>query len=67
MRLKISYTYTINYMNNNYRWPKRKAGIELIKLVRKSPGNIDYLFKLGAYMALGSIIIYSIIRNTLNI
>jgi len=64
-RLKYSYYYTINYMNNNYRLPKRFVGTKLIKLVNKSPGNIDYILRGVGYFSLGCIMLYSIFRNVI--
>lgn len=66
-RLKLSYAYVIDYMNGNYNWPKRTIGKKLLGLVDKSPGNIDYLFRLLAYFSLGSSIIYSAVRQALGV
>lgn len=62
-RIKYSYDWIISYMNRNYNLPKRKIGSQMIKLVRRSPGKIDYLFRLWAYIGLGGVIIYSFFRN----
>jgi predicted metal-dependent phosphoesterase TrpH len=66
-RLKLSYAYVIDYMNRNYKWPKRTIGRKLLGLVEKSPGNIDYLFRMVAYMSLGSTVIYSVIRQLVGV
>ncbi len=66
-RLKLSYAYVIDYMNRNYKWPKRTVGRKLLGLVEKSPGNIDYLFRMFAYMSLGSTVIYSTVRQILGV
>ncbi|MCD6381730.1 MAG: PHP domain-containing protein [Candidatus Aenigmarchaeota archaeon] len=62
-RLKYSYYYLLNYMDINYRWPKRVIAKRLIKLVNHSPGHIDYIFRGLAYLFLGGIMTYSIFRN----
>jgi len=66
-RLKLSYEYTINYMNKNYSLPKRAVGKNLIVLVRNSPGGVDYFFKLLGYLALGSVVLYSGIREVIGV
>jgi len=66
-RLKFSYAYVIDYMNKNYNWPKKTIGRKLLGLVDKSPGNIDYLFRILAYFSLGSTVIYSVIRQVLGV
>ncbi len=62
-RLKLSSAYVINYMNENYSWPKRYVCRRLLSLVDKSPGSIDYLFKIMTYFSLGSVILYSAARG----
>ncbi|MBI5060738.1 MAG: PHP domain-containing protein [Candidatus Aenigmarchaeota archaeon] len=64
-RLKVSYAFTLNYMNENYRWPKRAVCAKLLGLVKKSPGNIDYLFRLIAYFSLGNLFVYKAFREIL--
>jgi len=64
-RLKYSYYYTTNYMKMNYGQPKRWVGTNLIKLVNKSPGNIDYVFRMLGYTALGCLTAYAIFRNVI--
>ena len=66
LRIKTSYVYVTNYMNRNYPWPKRMLGRELLKLVRKSPGKVDYLLRAMAYVALGSAMVYGLGVNGLN-
>jgi hypothetical protein len=66
-RLKVSYAYTVNYMNKNYRWPKRTFYRKLLGLVNKSPGNIDYLFRLITYFSLGNVFLYRAFREVLRI
>ena len=62
-RLKISYSDVIDYMNENYSWPKRTVAKKMLSLVEQSPGNIDYLFKVMAYISMGGVIIYSASRE----
>jgi hypothetical protein len=62
-RLKKSYTYTINYMDRNYSWPKKAAGKKLISLVEKSPGSVDYLFNIMGYIAIGCLVLYRATRE----
>ncbi|MCX6818469.1 MAG: PHP domain-containing protein [Candidatus Aenigmarchaeota archaeon] len=66
-RLKLSYAYVIRYMNRNYSWPKRAVGEKLLGLAEKSPGNIDYLFRVIAYLSLGSAMVYSAVRTVLGV
>ncbi len=66
-RLKVSYAYTLNYMNENYNWPKRTVCKKLLGLVNKSPGNIDYLFRLMTYFSLGNLFVYRAFREVLMI
>ena len=54
-------------MNSNYSWPKRAVGEKLLSLVEKSPGNIDYLFRIIAYLSLGSAITYSAVRTIVGV
>lgn len=65
-RMKYSYFYTTNYMKVNYRQPKKFIGIKLMSLVRNSPENLDWFFKGAGYFAFGSVLSYSIVKNTLN-
>jgi predicted metal-dependent phosphoesterase TrpH len=67
LRLKKSYENIIDYMDGNYRWPKRFVGKKLLRLVDSSPGSIDYLFKLMGYTALGGIIIYTGTREIIGV
>jgi len=66
-RLKVSYAYTLEYMNENYRLPKRVVYKKLLGLVNKSPGKIDYLFRLITYFSLGNVFIYRAFREILRI
>ncbi len=64
-RLKYSYYYVRNYVLHNYSKPKRALSLRLLKLVQRSPGKIDYLFKAMGYFAAGVVISYAIFRNLL--
>ena len=62
-RLKYSYYYVINYINSNYAPPKKWVCLKLMKLLDKSPGKIDYLFKCLGYFASGVVIAYAVFMN----
>jgi len=62
-RLKLSYPYTLSYINKNYSLPKRIITRNLLGLVRKSPGNIDYFLKCLAYFGMGSAVVYSAAKH----
>jgi len=66
-RLKLSYPHTLDYINNNYSWPKRVISRHMLGLVKKSPGRIDYLLKSLGYFGLGSAVVYSVMKNTMKI
>lgn len=67
LRLKISYPYVEKYIENNYSFPKKQVSRKLLSLVRKSPGNIDYLFKTMAYTSFAGVFTYSVARNVFRI
>jgi predicted metal-dependent phosphoesterase TrpH len=62
-RLKLSYPFIMTYINENYSLPKRWLGRNALGLVNRSPGNVDYFFKGIAYFSLGSVIVYSALRE----
>lgn len=64
-RLKLSYPHTLAYINKNYSLPKRIISRHMLGLVKRSPGNIDYLLKGLTYFGLGSAVIYSVVKNTI--
>ncbi|MCX6815465.1 MAG: hypothetical protein NT120_01255, partial [Candidatus Aenigmarchaeota archaeon] len=66
-RLKLSYPQTMKYIDNNYSFPKDMIARKMLGLVNRSPGRIDYFFKGLTYFGLGSAIIYSAVKNTLNL
>jgi len=67
IRLQNSYPDVLDYINENYRWPKRVISRKALQLVKRSPGNIDYLFSLLAYFTLANIIAYKAVREALRI
>lgn len=65
-RLKKSYPYTLDYINKHYSHPKKWASKNLLSLVKRSPGRIDYLFSGMAYVSLTSAICYGAVKHVLN-
>lgn len=45
-RLQMSYDNVQKYVNENYSYPKRAIALELLKIVKKSPGRVDYFINL---------------------
>ncbi|MBI2971894.1 MAG: PHP domain-containing protein [Candidatus Aenigmarchaeota archaeon] len=66
-RLQLSYDQVMHYMDENYIWPKRIVGKKMLGLVNRSPGKIDYLFRVLAYASFGSVVMYSMSREVLGI
>src|SRR3989344_8156280 len=64
-RLKLSYDYTWDYMDQNYNPAKKLLGKKLLGLVNKSPGSIDNLFKIFAYTTFAGAVTYSVWRNNI--
>ncbi len=62
-RLKLSYPYTLDYINKNYSWPKRVVSRNMLGLVNRSPGRIDYFLKSLGYFGLGSAVVYSLMKD----
>lgn len=62
-RLKRSEDYVMDYMDENYRYPKRVVGKRAVRLVHRSPGNIDYFFDFLTYLGLTLAIPYSAVIN----
>jgi hypothetical protein len=58
-RLKISYDFVWDYIDNNYNQPKKLISKRMLSLVHRYPGRTDFLFKAIAYFSLGSVIAYS--------
>jgi len=62
-RLQLSYIDVVEYIDENYTLPKKYASKKMLKLVKKHPGKIDYLFRAFAYIGVGVAIPLSAIRN----
>lgn len=62
-RLKLSYDEVLNYINENYSWPKRVVSRNLLGLVNMYPGKIDYFFRAITYASLGATMLYSASRE----
>lgn len=58
-RLKFSYDFVWDYIEQNYGQPKRLISKRMLSLVKRYPGRTDFLFKAIAYFSLGSVIAYS--------
>ena len=64
-RLKMSYSHTWNYMEENYSPAKKFFGKRMLSLVNKSPGSIDRFFSALAYTAFACTVTYSFWRNNI--
>lgn len=64
-RLRLSYPFVLNYINNNYSWPKKHISRKMLGLVKNSPGRIDYFFKGLTYFSLGSAFLYGAMKEVL--
>ena len=58
-RLKFSYDFVWDYIDQNYGQPKKLISKRMLGLVNRYPGRTDFLFKSIAYFSLGSVIAYS--------
>ncbi len=58
-RLKLSYDQVLAYINQNYSWPKRVVGRNLLSLINMYPGRIGYFFSGLTYASMGATILYS--------
>ena len=58
-KLKLSYDYTMQYIEKNYSNPKKYMAKKMLGLVNKSPGRIDEFFKLLSYVTYGGVLFYS--------
>ncbi len=63
LRLKLSYDYTSNYIDDHYSFPKRQIARNLLGMVRQSPGKVDYMFRGMAYISFAGVIAYSAFRH----
>jgi len=66
-RLKLSYSDVVNYIESHYNYPKRILSKQLLQLVKKSPGKIDYLFRFLTYIGLCCAVSYSAFRTVFRI
>lgn len=64
-KLKMSYAYVWNYMEEHYSRPKKFVGKKLLGMVNKSPGSVDKLFQAIAYTAFACTVTYSFWRNNI--
>ncbi len=64
-RLKMSYRYTWNYMEENYSPAKKFMGKKMLTLVNRSPGSIDRFFSFLAYTAFAGAVTYSLWKNNI--
>ncbi len=62
-KLKLSYPQTKEYINSYYSFPKKIVSRVMLELVRKSPGDVDYLLKTLAYFGLVNAFAYSSLRQ----
>lgn len=64
-RLNMSYDFVNDYINSYYRHPKKFVSCKALRLVKGYPGKMDPLFSGIAYFSLGSVFMYSILKNAL--
>ncbi|MCD6247438.1 MAG: PHP domain-containing protein [Candidatus Diapherotrites archaeon] len=62
-RIEYSYFSILEYIAENYSYPKRFVCEKLLNLTKHSPGKIDYLFDLMAYFGVVSATFYSLIKT----
>ena len=58
-RLKLSYDFVWDYIEQNYGQPKKLVSKRMRSLVNRYPGRTDFLFSGMAYISLASVIAYS--------
>ncbi|MFH0836536.1 MAG: PHP domain-containing protein [Candidatus Aenigmatarchaeota archaeon] len=63
LRLQNSYESTQKYINKNYSWPKKQISLNMLKLVKRSPGKIDYALQGLAYIGVASAFFYSVFQQ----
>ncbi len=61
-RLQMSYDSVEKHINETYFYPKRIVANELLKLVKKSPGRVDYLIKFMGKLGVGGATGYSALK-----
>lgn len=62
-RLNKSYDYTNNYIEKNYKFPKRQLSAKMLRIAGRSPGTIDYLFKGFTYTSFSLLLTYSALKH----
>lgn len=62
-RLQVSSEDVKDYIDVNYRRPKKYLAGNMLKLVHKSPGKVDYFFDFLSYLGLSLSVPYSTIVN----
>lgn len=63
LRLRSSYDSIMDYIENNYIWPKSAVSKKLLNLVRGYPGSADNLFKIITYVSLTTAVGYSVLKS----
>lgn len=62
-RLKFSYDDVMDYIEKNYRGPKKMISKKMLGLVRGYPGSVDHLFSLITYASLATAVTYSCVKS----
>ncbi len=63
LRLKASYDEIVDYIENNYSWPKKAVSKKLLSLVNRDSNSVEHLFRLITYISLATAVSYSAIRS----
>ncbi len=63
LRLKASYDQIVDYIENNYSWPKKPVSKKLLSLVNHNSAGVENIFKLITYISLATAVSYSAIRS----
>ena len=66
-RLQMSYDNVEIYIKKNYFYPKRVVALEMLNLVKKSPGRVDYLIKFMGRIGVGGATGYSALKLLFNL
>ncbi|MFH1420772.1 MAG: PHP domain-containing protein [Candidatus Aenigmatarchaeota archaeon] len=61
-RLQGSYDSVQKYIRENYFFPKNVIALQMLKLVNRSPGRIDYLFRIIGRVGIAGATSYSALR-----
>jgi len=62
-KLRKSYEPTVNYIENNYSWPKKQVSKYLLSWVKKDTAGMENLYKFLTVIAFGSVIVYGRFRR----